>query len=100
MITIKAQKLLGFKDKTLGLMFTKIPKAVYMETSIGIHTFFVKFPIDVVLLDKENKVIKTKQNLKPNRVFIWSKLKALVIELPEGEIDNKKIKLGETIKLI
>lgn len=98
MITIKAQKLSSFKDKTIGLMFAKRSKTVCIETNFGIHTFFVRFPIDVVLLNKENKVIKIKQNLKPNRIFMWSKLQTKIIELPVGEIENKKIKAGEIIK--
>jgi uncharacterized membrane protein (UPF0127 family) len=63
----------------------------------GIHTFFMKFPIDAVFLDQGNRIVARYHNLPPNRMTrIW--LKAVsVLELPagtlpEGVLDGDEVK--------
>jgi len=61
-------------------------EALILKPCNSIHTFFMKFPIDVVFLDKNNRVIKTIICLKPFR-FTPVYFKAnLAIELPCGTI--------------
>ena len=96
-LTIKVKSLESFIEKSFGLLrFTK-PQPVYLQTRFGIHTFFMKFPIDVLILDKDNKIVKLRENLKPNRIFVWPISFDKVIELPDGEIKKRKIKLGDKI---
>ena len=97
MISLKAKYLSTLKDKTLGLIGKKNPEPVFLKTRFGIHTFGLKFPIDVLILDKENKVVKLKENLKPNSFFFWNPKYNNVLELPKGTIINSKIKIGSTI---
>lgn len=99
MVKLKAKKLKGFKDKTRGLLFSKTAFPVFIETRFGIHTFGLKFPIGVLILDGANRVVGLKENLKPNRIFLWNPKYKKVIELPQGEIINKKIKIGDIIKV-
>jgi len=72
---------------------------VSLDTHWGIHTFGVRSPIDVVILDNNNRVAKLTQNLPPNRIFLWNPLYQHVIELPAGAIAKKKITLGSTVKI-
>ena len=99
MVTLKVRELKSWREKIVGLIGKKKPESVLILTRFGIHTFFLKFPIDVVVLDKENKVraIKT---LKPNRSFIWNPIYNKVLELPTGTIEEEKIKIGDEIKII
>lgn len=70
------------------------------EKRISLHNFFVFFPIDLVFLDKNGRVIEIKRNFKPF-TFYKSKNKAkYVLELTEKnnlkvgngvELNNKKI---------
>jgi uncharacterized protein len=54
----------------------------------GIHTFFMKFPIDVVFLDKSNRILKSFSRLPPNRITpIYLKAHS-VLELPAGTLDT------------
>lgn len=63
----------------------------------GIHTFFMKFPIDVVFLDKENQLIGLYKNLPPNRMTsIYSNAHA-VLELPSGTLDEYTV-IGSRIE--
>jgi uncharacterized membrane protein (UPF0127 family) len=100
MIEIKARKLTSLTEKSIGLLKNKEPEAVYFKTRWGIHTFFMKFPIDILILDRKGRVVTIWKQMKPNRVFLWNPLYDTVLELPAGTIENKKIKPGEIINLI
>lgn len=97
---ISARHLTSFLDKSLGLMGKDTPEPVYFTTRWGIHTFFMRFPIDVIILNEENKVMETIQNLMPNRIFMWNPKYKKVIELPMGSIAKQKIQKGEVIKVV
>jgi uncharacterized protein len=94
---LKAKKLTGFR-KTRGLLGAANPFPVYFHTRFGIHTFGLKFPIDVLILDHSNKVIKTRENLVPNQIFLWNPKYKAVLELPGGEVEKHKIKKGDTLR--
>lgn len=87
------------RNKLLGLIGAKKPYSIFFQTRFGIHTFGLKFPIDVLILDKNNKVVKLRQNLKQNRIFVWNPKYNNVIELPVGTIEKKKIKIGNKISM-
>ncbi|HJV64139.1 MAG TPA: DUF192 domain-containing protein [Geomonas sp.] len=52
----------------------------------GVHTFFMKFPIDVIFLDKENRIIGAREHLPPYRItrVLFSCVR--VLELPAGTL--------------
>ena len=86
-------------QKTIGLIGKKNPQAIFFKTRWGIHTFGVRFPIDIVILDMTNTVQKIKHSLKPNRIFLWNPKFYNVIELPEGTIEKEHIKIGEILDI-
>jgi uncharacterized protein len=84
--------------KIKGLISLK-PQVIAFKTRFGIHTFFMKFPIDVLVLNKNKKVVFFKENIKPNRIVLWNPRYDLVIELPQGSIKESKTELGDIISL-
>ena len=54
----------------------------------GIHTFFMKTKIDVVLTDKNGKILYIYKSLKPNRIILPKKHVAYTYEMPEGFVQN------------
>ncbi len=100
MVTIKVKTFSKLRDKMKGLMFAQKAYPVLIETRFGIHTFGLKFNIDVLVLDKSNKVVKLKKKLRPNKIFIWNPKFNKVIELPAGEIDKQNIEIGKTLTLV
>jgi uncharacterized protein len=54
----------------------------------GIHTFFMKFPIDVVFLDRGNRVVALHPSLPPNRMTRIYLKAASVLELPAGTLGS------------
>jgi hypothetical protein len=64
----------------------------------SIHTFFMKFPIDVIFCDRQNKVIGLCEGLKPfclSPIFFKA---SYAIELPSGAIAASKTQKGDTLK--
>lgn len=96
---IKARKLKSLDEKTKGLLGLKV-EPVYFETRWGIHTFFMREPIDIVILDASKRVAVIKEGLKPNRIFLWNPIYSKVLELPSNTIKGSGIKLTDEIKLI
>lgn len=99
MISLSVKETKNLKEKIQGLIGKDKPQALLIRTRFGIHTFGLKLPIDVVILDRKNKVVKIKKSIKPNNIFLWNPLYDKVIELPIGTIDQKKIKIHVTINL-
>lgn len=95
-INVEVIDLKNLKEKTFGeIIFSK--KALILNTRFGIHTFFVKNPLDIIILDNRNRV-KIIKNLKPNRIFVWNPKFSKVLELPNGSVDNLKLNIGHILK--
>lgn len=65
----------------------------------SIHTFFMRFPIDVVYLDKNCKVIRTETNMVPYRLGPFVAKSAYVLEMPVGTIANTATRVGDLVEL-
>lgn len=96
---IKVVRLCGTLEKAMGLLGREKGKCVYFETRWGVHTFGMKYPIDVLILDNENRVVKMALGLRPNRIFVWSPIYYKVVELPAGYILNEEVGLEQVLKL-
>jgi uncharacterized protein len=86
-------------DQSLGLLKHKTPQAMLLKTRFGIHTLFMNYPIDVVILDNKHRVVAIKENLKPNEYFVWNIKYNLVLELPTGTIRATETEIGDIISL-
>ena len=64
----------------------------------SIHTLFMGFPIDVVYLDKDFKVIRTTVNMVPYRLGPFITQSAYVLEMPVGTIDQTATQVGDQLK--
>ena len=78
-------------------MFKESVEPIFFKTRFGIHTFFVKKPIDILILDDKLKIKKLKENLKPWNVYLWNPRYKNVIELPGGFINKKELFVGMKI---
>lgn len=88
---IKIIKANTFKRRLLGLMFKKDIKDGLLFTNCNsIHTFFMKNSIDVIMLDKNNKILYLYPNLSKNKILIKKEVQH-ILELPKNSISNLKI---------
>ncbi len=88
----------SYKTRLIGLLKSKSSDDcfIYIPDCNLIHTFFMKFAIDIVMLDEKKRVIYIKEKLKPFRVAGCLKAKD-TIELKEGSVEKYKIKKGDEI---
>lgn len=98
-MTIKVYVLTTFFHKVLGLIDKNHHPPVLLYTHFGIHTFFMSYPIDVLLLTNEGEVVDMRQNLPPYSFFFYLPLYSTVIELEEGFIKKNNIRIGDIINL-
>lgn len=89
MKNIEIIHLKSFKDKFLGLMGKKDIKYGVKIRCNGIHTFFMKMPIDVVLTDKNNIIINIIYNVKPWKIILPKKNIYYTYEFPVNIISYK-----------
>ena len=73
-------------------------ESLWIKRCNSIHTFFMRFPIDVIFLDKNNEVIATKTNLKPHRLTRLYPRAVSVLELPAGIIGATATVVGDKIE--
>jgi len=86
-----------------GLMFTEnFPSCdgIIIEPCSGVHTFFMRYSIDVLLLNKVGVVIYKKETLKPNRFTPFTASAYRAVELPSKTLKDKKVDLGDEIIII
>ncbi len=86
--------------KSVGLIGQKKAKAIVLTTRFGIHTFGLRFPIDVIILNNKNEVVVLKKALHPNRIFMWNPKYKQVIELPNKAITLSKTTINDIITII
>ena len=65
----------------------------------GVHTLGMGFPIDVLYLDRELKVIDAKYAVPPWRFTPVLRRAASVLELPCGTLAHTKTALGDAIEI-
>lgn len=89
-----------FFKRLKGLMFTKeLPEqnALLIESCNEIHTFNMRYSIDVLYLDASNNILAIDEDMKPGKIGKRVRNAVSVVELPSGKIKKLDIKIGQTI---
>ncbi|MCS7157268.1 MAG: DUF192 domain-containing protein [Blastocatellia bacterium] len=66
----------------------------------SIHTIGMRFPIDVVFVDQDTRVVKTVEALKPLRVVLPIQRAVAVLELPVGTIRRTRTCVGDQLHFL
>lgn len=74
-------------------------EALILKPCSSIHTFFMRFPIDVLFVDREMQVVKAIHDLAPNRLTPLILSSHMAIELPSGKIKQTNTDTGDRIEL-
>ena len=93
----------SFSRKLFGLVFSaplKEGEGLLIDNCSSIHTFWMRYPIDILFLDSGNRVIRFFENLKPFRVTPFVRGAVKTIELKSGSIRAGSLKTGDCLKLI
>jgi uncharacterized membrane protein (UPF0127 family) len=87
------------KQGLLGRTTWEPGQALVIAPCSAVHTFFMKFPLDLVFLRRDGTVVKLQRAVPP-----WRLAGALsayaVIELPGGVLSNVDTRRGDVLELI
>ncbi len=72
-------------------------EALWIVPSRGVHTWGMRFTIDVVALDEAGTVIDCVSDLRPWRVRLQRRGTVGVLELPAGTLAASKTNVGDQI---
>jgi uncharacterized protein len=75
-------------------------EALWLIPSKGVHTIGMKFPIDVIFLDQNNKVLATICDLAPRRLSGLQLRARSVLELPRGVINKSTTTVGDQLEIL
>jgi uncharacterized membrane protein (UPF0127 family) len=64
-----------------------------------VHTFFMRFPIDVIFLDKANCVVKIIPAMKPWRTALGGRGGHSALELNGGCAEAAGLELGDVLTI-
>lgn len=70
---------------------------IYPNNSV--HTFFMRFIIDVVFVDRKNRVVGLRPEMVPQRPFAGAWKAHYTIELPAGLIATTQTQLGDHLQV-
>jgi uncharacterized membrane protein (UPF0127 family) len=72
--------------------------ALIIAPSNMVHTFFMRFPIDIVIVSRDGRVVKARRNVPARRVV--GALKGFaVIEMAANELDRSGTVAGDRIAI-
>jgi uncharacterized membrane protein (UPF0127 family) len=85
-----------------GLMFRarlEVGGGMWITPCNGIHMWFMRFPIDAVFLDRQERVVKVYPRLRRWAMvpLVWGAHS--VLELPAGTVDGINLEKGEQLVL-
>jgi uncharacterized protein len=96
-----AERATSFFARGRGLMLrSTFPEGsgMVIDPCSSIHMFFMRFPIDVLYLDRDDRVVRVQEGIKPWRLGpLRTGGARYVIELPAGTIASTHTTTGDQI---
>jgi uncharacterized membrane protein (UPF0127 family) len=90
----------SMRDRAVGLLATpNLPagEGLLIERTQSIHMFFMRYPIDVVFANRDARVTRTVEGLRPWRVVLWARRARDCIELPVGALLASGTAVGDQL---
>lgn len=97
----KISEALTFFSRLRGLMLTEsLPEGsgLHIRPCRSVHSFFMKYPIDVLHLSQSGKVVGIEHRLQPGKVGKRFQGTFSIVELPEGTLERVGAAIGQTVR--
>lgn len=89
-----------FRTRLVGLLKTKSldpQQGLLLEKCRQVHTFGMKFSIDVIFLSREGEILDMEKNMGPGRISRHVKDAYWVLELESGSLARQNLKNHQQI---
>lgn len=87
-------------DRTVGFL----PRAsiapeegLWFENCHAVHTIGMRTPLDVVFLDRENRVVKVEPNVTPHKLYVGARSAHTVAEFGPGFAKANPLEPGDQL---
>ncbi len=89
-------------DRTLGLIGRRRldeSEAMWFPQCGAIHTWFMRFAIDVAFLDSHHRIVKLCASVPPWRVLVAAHPSSFTVEMSQGTISRTELRTGDVLAL-
>jgi len=75
-------------------------QALWIVPCRGVHTLAMRFPLDLIYLDRDGVVVQLRASVQPWRFAPISFHAVSVLELPSGAIRRSRTGIGDTVEIV
>ncbi len=89
-------------DRAVGLLgrsHLDEGEALWITPCHGVHTWFMRFTIDVIAMDADGVIVDAVSKLRPWRMRLPKPGAYSVLELPAGTLLTAPVKVGDRIQI-
>jgi uncharacterized membrane protein (UPF0127 family) len=91
-VLTRARGLIGRRALTRG-------EGLVLDPCSGIHTFFMRMPLDVVFVNRHNQVVCSVSGLPAWAMLPWVRAATRVIEVPVGTVHESRTAVGDLLSI-
>jgi hypothetical protein len=98
-VTVASRRL----ERAIGLLgrtHLEAGEALWITPCHGVHTWFMRFPIDVLAMDADGVIVDAVSMLKPWRMRLPRPGSHSVLELPAGTLLTAAVKVGHRLQIV
>lgn len=91
-----------FFQRLTGMLtrrFSNSLDAIVFENCNAIHTFGMRFPLDVIFVDNSSHVAAVCANVAPWKIVSVREKRCTTIELPAGTLSDSLCSIGDIIEI-
>ncbi|MGE0885038.1 MAG: DUF192 domain-containing protein [Blastocatellales bacterium] len=75
-------------------------EALWLRPCNGVHTWWMHYAIDVIFLDRELRIVKLVENMRPFRLTAPHRAARSVLEMPANSISRAQLKVGDQLEMV
>jgi hypothetical protein len=102
-IARRVERASGIWRRTVGLLGRsglQPGEGLALEPCNGVHTFGMRFPLDILVLDRDGRVLRAEAGVLPNRVVAPTPGGRTTLELGPGTLQSTIAGLGDRLTLV
>ncbi len=75
-------------------------EALWLRPCNGVHTWWMHYAIDVIFLDRELRIVKLVENMRPFRLTAPHREARSVLEMTAHSISHANLKVGDQLEIV
>ncbi|HMV83879.1 MAG TPA: DUF192 domain-containing protein [Blastocatellia bacterium] len=75
-------------------------EALWLRPCNGVHTWWMHYAIDVIFLDRELRIVKLVENMRPFLLTAPHRAARSVLEMSAHTISQTQLKVGDQLKIV